>query len=117
MPQEKTEFYFQAVRRYREQAAEAHRAGNPRLAASYLIEAARNLLQLAQHTTGPLREAQLAKARELRSLAARLADEPAGKPAASEHTVPEMDREPGSLLGCCPNAPRFPSTISWGSTT
>lgn len=93
MPQEKSEFYFQAVRRYREQAAEAHRAGNPRLAASYLIEAARNLLLLAQHTSGPLREAQLGKARELRDLASRLAARPNGQSGDRRQAASEADRE------------------------
>lgn len=96
MPQEKTRFYFDAVRRYREQAAEAHHAGNDQLAASCLIEAARNLLQLAQHAGGPLRDVQIRKARELSALAERLTAAPVGQTTGGQRRAPEADSKPGS---------------------
>lgn len=69
MTAERTKVYFDAVQRFREQADRAHKAGDFPSAAHNLLEASRNLLLLAQETSGGIQEQQLQKARELRDLA------------------------------------------------
>ena len=69
MTTDRTQVYFEAVKRFREQADRAHKAGDYPAASYNLLEASRSLLLLAQDTSGEIQAQQLKKARELRDLA------------------------------------------------